>query len=114
MPTLQKLQAAEPGRSCGLPSPPIVGATGFEPATPRPPVWCANQAALRPEKVAEHAAKRCPGQRGGCCVLTVLGTTEVTVTDGALPGEVRSLETGISAVISSRLPIRSVSSSRRA
>ena len=27
-----------------------VGATGFEPATPRPPVWCASQAALRPEK----------------------------------------------------------------
>ena len=24
------------------------GATGFEPATPRPPVWCASQAALRP------------------------------------------------------------------
>jgi hypothetical protein len=27
----------------------MVGAAGFEPATPRPPVWCANQAALRPE-----------------------------------------------------------------
>ena len=26
----------------------IVGARGFEPPTPRPPVWCANQAALRP------------------------------------------------------------------
>ena len=27
-----------------------VEATGFEPATPRPPVWCASQAALRPGK----------------------------------------------------------------
>ncbi len=27
----------------------VVGASGFEPPTPRPPVWCANQAALRPE-----------------------------------------------------------------
>ncbi len=27
----------------------MVGAPGFEPGTPRPPVWCAIQAALRPE-----------------------------------------------------------------
>ena len=26
----------------------VVGTAGFEPATPRPPVWCASQAALRP------------------------------------------------------------------
>ena len=26
-----------------------IGASGFEPPTPRPPVWCANQAALRPD-----------------------------------------------------------------
>ncbi len=30
-------------------APPMVGAPGFEPGTPRPPVWCAIQAALRPE-----------------------------------------------------------------
>src|SRR5690606_23349470 len=29
----------------------MVGAGGFEPPTPRPPVWCANQAALRPETI---------------------------------------------------------------
>jgi hypothetical protein len=35
----------------------VVGATGFEPATPRPPVWCANQAAPRPDQ--------CPRLSGG-------------------------------------------------
>ena len=25
----------------------VVGAAGFEPAAPRPPVWCANRAAPR-------------------------------------------------------------------
>ena len=37
----------------------VVGATGFEPATPRPPVWCASQAALRPEEFRSIA------ERGG-------------------------------------------------
>ena len=29
----------------------MVGMAGFEPAAPRPPVWCASQAALHPEAV---------------------------------------------------------------
>ncbi len=46
----QKRKSPElPGFSGTLPSV-QVGATGFEPATPRPPVWCASQAALRPVK----------------------------------------------------------------
>ena len=28
----------------------LVGVAGFEPATPRPPVWCANQAALHSDR----------------------------------------------------------------
>ncbi len=38
-----------PDRSTIVPKQKMVGASGFEPPTPRPPVWCANQAALRPE-----------------------------------------------------------------
>ena len=30
----------------------MVGMAGFEPATPRPPVWCASQAALHPDSAA--------------------------------------------------------------
>ena len=42
------------GSSAGLQACPcvwrkMVGMAGFEPATPRPPVWCASQAALHPD-----------------------------------------------------------------
>ena len=35
----------------------LVGAAGFEPATPSPPDWCANRAALR----SEHQGPDGPG-----------------------------------------------------
>ena len=36
----------------------MVGMAGFEPATPRPPVWCASQAALRPDALIVRYAER--------------------------------------------------------
>ena len=47
----------------------VVGTAGFEPATPRPPVWCASQAALRPDLVGRSRLRvrvRCA--RGLCFV----------------------------------------------
>ena len=41
----------------------LVGAAGFEPATPSPPDWCANRAALRSEE--RHAVRRRLGARKG-------------------------------------------------
>ena len=44
----------------------LVGAARFELATPSPPDWCANQAALRSEPYAElglRPAGHCPGSR---------------------------------------------------
>ncbi len=53
---LQTEKGVEP---FGSPLSPLVGARGFEPPTPRPPVWCANQAALRPEpRHCKQAATR--------------------------------------------------------
>ena len=52
----------------------VVGTAGFEPATPRPPVWCASQAALRPDLVGRSRLRvrvRCAGvcvsSRCGAC-----------------------------------------------
>src|SRR5829696_7928603 len=41
----------------------VVGTAGFEPATPSPPDWCANQAAPRPERGLE-SPKRASGYHG--------------------------------------------------
>src|SRR4029450_9701846 len=41
----------------------VVGTAGFEPATPSPPDWCANQAAPRPERGPE-SPKRASGYPG--------------------------------------------------
>ena len=45
---LQAFDAPKPGPLLN-PLISLVGAAGFEPATPSPPDWCANQAALRSE-----------------------------------------------------------------
>src|SRR5215831_5529270 len=53
----------------------MVGAARFELATPSPPDWCANRAALRSE------AKRALGSRGSCRF-----TQPVTASKGARKG----------------------------
>src|SRR5215475_16114104 len=51
----------------------LVGATGFEPATPRPPVWCATRLRHAPTLTARRPGRMADafwpqGARGGCAI----------------------------------------------